>query len=79
MRKKDIQICKCSKCGYKFEMPINFMGRILCENCDPFMTNQNKKEIEKPSGIAWFVVYLQSVWLITKLFLERKYFTIKEK
>lgn len=30
---------KCEKCSRDFEMPNSFYGRIVCENCDPFMKN----------------------------------------
>ena len=31
-------IHKCSKCGHKFIMLKGFIGRILCEDCDPFLS-----------------------------------------
>ena len=30
---------KCWKCQKEFEMPDDFVGRILCEDCDPFMSS----------------------------------------
>ena len=41
-KKKKIQICKCSECGRKFEMPEEFSGTILCEDCDGFMNPLSK-------------------------------------
>jgi len=32
------KICKCVKCKREFEMPLNFLGIILCEACDPHMS-----------------------------------------
>ncbi len=34
-----MKIVKCRKCHAEFQMPDNFSGTILCEDCDPFMNN----------------------------------------
>lgn len=44
-----MKIRKCSKCGQSFNVSGNFMGTILCEDCDPFMQDvkgltDNKRE-----------------------------------
>jgi len=39
-----MKICKCVKCKREFEMEDNFMGTILCEDCDPFMNEQSMIE-----------------------------------
>ena len=31
---------KCVKCGSEFQMPDNFIGSILCENCDSLMEDK---------------------------------------
>lgn len=33
--------CKCRKCHREFDMPDDFIGTILCEDCDPFMNNDS--------------------------------------
>lgn len=47
-----MKICKCRKCGTAFEMPDDYRGSILCEECDPAMNprtdprDQRIKELE---------------------------------
>jgi len=37
--------CNCIKCGFGFEMPLNFTGKIICEACDPQMNT--------PKELSW--------------------------
>ena len=34
-----MKIKKCRNCGHEYNMPDSFMGRILCEDCDPQMNS----------------------------------------
>lgn len=38
-----MKICKCVKCKKEFSMNDNFMGTILCEDCDPFMNPEPQR------------------------------------
>ena len=51
-KKKKIKICKCSECGRKFEMPEEFSGTILCEDCDGFMNPLSKIPSKIKSWLA---------------------------
>jgi hypothetical protein len=44
MKQTKEKISKCSKCGAEFKMPVNFMGRILCEDCDSFMNQEELRD-----------------------------------
>lgn len=34
------KLLKCQKCDVCFNMPENFIGRIICKDCDPAMNKQ---------------------------------------
>lgn len=54
-----MKVVGCSKCINNFEMPDDFVGTIVCEDCDPFMGDVlyvggtvNPELIERPQEIA---------------------------
>src|SRR3990167_5002089 len=65
-KKKKIQICKCSECGRKFEMPEEFSGTILCEDCDGFMNPLPKMPGKIKEELTTFI-------LLAEEYLKRHY------
>ena len=55
-----MKIEKCRKCNSEFEMPDNFAGKILCEQCDPAMSKAVKRKCPKEK-CKWYF-YLDDMY-----------------
>lgn len=53
---KEEKICECKKCGQEFCIPKSFVGSIICESCDPFMSSTPKQESWKEKMMDEFCV-----------------------
>jgi len=47
----------CCKCGRVFDMPDDFSGTILCENCDPVMKESEQYKMATPIQKAFYNGY----------------------
>ena len=76
-----MKICKCSKCGESFNVSDNFMGTILCEDCDPFMQDVRGDAGKYQDKISAIETALQAVLVNSNNYgmHESKWQIVKDK